>query len=120
MKSFDCDDGLQSHQSSICRKRGVKESWKSHSYDRINDLIVFKHPFHENKFLVKRIAARPGQVILNPKTGKRVIIPEGRVWVLSANPQHGSDSRDFGPVPLGLVIGKCSAIIWPPRRFTMF
>lgn len=77
---------------------------------------MFKHPFDPKTLVVKRVAAMPGEVVMNPKDGKRFVIPEGKIWVLSDNPHKGVDSRDFGPVCQGLILGTCSSIIWPLHR----
>ena len=33
-------------------------------------------------------------------------IPQGNVWLLGDNPSNSRDSRDYGPVPVGLIMGK--------------
>jgi hypothetical protein len=33
-------------------------------------------------------------------------VPQGHVWLLGDNPNHSRDSRHYGPVPSGLIIGK--------------
>lgn len=70
----------------------------------------------------------------------RIKIPPGHVWVegdaavdiipgslerIANNPSTSSagirnksrDSREFGPVPMGLITSRIEAILWPPARF---
>lgn len=71
----------------------------------------------------------------------RIKVPRGHVWVegdaaVDIAPTHSSqitsnaatvapawvqtksrDSREFGPVPMGLITSRISYILWPPRRF---
>jgi len=45
-------------------------------------------------------------------------IPKGHCWVEGDNAHLSRDSRDFGPVPLGLINGVVVGIIWPPSRMS--
>jgi nickel-type superoxide dismutase maturation protease len=58
---------------------------------RVGDLVVFQHPEWRKTIAVKRIAR---------------IEPSGDVLLTSDNPNVGTDSRHFGPVPRSLVHGK--------------
>ena len=40
-------------------------------------------------------------------------VPQGHMWVEGDNAPWSRDSREYGPVPLGLVRGKVVARIWP-------
>jgi inner membrane protease subunit 2 len=74
------------------------------------DVVVVEHPDRVGFELVKRVTHLPGDVA-----------PDGlglvdRVWVEGDDPEGSSDSRTFGPVPLGLVRGRVWFVWWPPGR----
>ncbi|MCJ1446272.1 MAG: hypothetical protein MMC23_006777 [Stictis urceolatum] len=47
--------------------------------------------------------------------GKWVQVPEGHCWLEGDDPPWSKDSRDYGPVPLGLIKGKVVARARPIR-----
>jgi mitochondrial inner membrane protease subunit 2 len=74
------------------------------------DVVVVEHPDRIGFELVKRVTHLPGDVA-----------PDGlglvdRAWVEGDDPDGSSDSRTFGPVPLGLVRGRVWFVWWPPGR----
>jgi nickel-type superoxide dismutase maturation protease len=74
--------------------------------------------------VVRRRAYRPGAVVAlaDPRDGrllvKRVaaVTPDGRLIVTGDEPAASTDSRTFGPVPLGLVRGQAVHRNAPPGR----
>lgn len=56
-------------------------------------------------YLVKRVAAVAGDPLPEGVPGDRGTVPEGCLVVLGDNPEHSVDSRGFGPVPVGRVVG---------------
>jgi len=44
-------------------------------------------------------------------------VPEGSLFVMGDNRPSSSDSRAWGMVPMGNVIGKAEVIYWPPRHW---
>jgi signal peptidase I len=78
---------------------------------RRGDVVVVEHPDRAGFELVKRVTHLPGEVA-----------PDGlgladRVWVEGDDPEGSSDSRTFGPLPMGLVRGRVWFVWWPPGRF---
>lgn len=48
--------------------------------------------------------------------GGEVVVPEGALFVLGDNRNASYDSTQWGFLPLDLVEGKASAVLWPPQR----
>ena len=74
------------------------------------DVVVVEHPDRVGFELVKRVTHLRGDAA-----------PDGlglvdRVWVEGDDPEGSSDSRTFGPVPLGLVRGRVWFVWWPLGR----
>lgn len=67
------------------------------------DLVAFKKP-DENKIQIKRVKATEEQ--LANKYGEEIIVPRGNIWVVGDNRGNSIDSRSYGPISLGLVVGK--------------
>ncbi|XP_057801257.1 uncharacterized protein LOC131016552 [Salvia miltiorrhiza] len=80
------------------------------------DVVIFRSPSDYKKKNIKRIVGLPGDWIDLPSLDETVRIPEGHCWVVGDNSACSLDSRSFGPIPLGLVCGRVTHIIWPPHR----
>nr|AHW98600.1 ossigP3 [Oryza punctata] len=80
------------------------------------DVVVFRSPTEHRSLLVKRLIALPGDWIQVPAAQEIRQIPEGHCWVEGDNPEISLDSRSYGPIPLGLMQGRVSHIVWPPNR----
>jgi signal peptidase I len=48
-----------------------------------------------------------------------LVVPDGHIWVEGDNSLNSADSRDYGPVPASLVLGKVWMKIWPLRGNTL-
>ncbi|XP_065854127.1 uncharacterized protein [Euphorbia lathyris] len=79
------------------------------------DVIVFCSPLNHKERFIKRIIGLPGDWI-GTQSGDMEKVPEGRCWVEGDNLLSSMDSRYFGPVPLGLIKGRVTHIVWPPSR----
>ena len=102
------------------------------------DVIVFDPPTGSDKPYIKRIIGLPGEEVtfgdghvfidgqplpedyIQDRTrcpvrseNCDVVVPEGYVYVLGDHRSNSSDSRVFGPVPVGNVVGKAWFTYWP-------
>ncbi|GAC96105.1 hypothetical protein PHSY_003685 [Pseudozyma hubeiensis SY62] len=114
---------------------------------KAGDIVTLISPLDPRLLLTKRIIALAGDTVrvyapgMNGGAGKwtRIKIPPGHVWVegdAAVDIVPGSlertvngksvprgvrnksrDSREFGPVPMGLITSRIEAIVWPPERF---
>jgi signal peptidase I len=110
------------------------------------DIIVFNPPIPDATIpYVKRVIAvggetvdlRNGNVFVNgqqvdflqahgtsqpqaPQIVYPFTVPEGQIFVMGDNRTFSSDSRTFGPVPVGNIIGKVILRFWPFDRLVFF
>jgi len=63
------------------------------------DVVLARDPRDPDLVVLKRVARREG----------------GGWWLLADNPFAPGDSRQFGAVPDGLVLGRVAVRLWPPR-----
>ena len=54
------------------------------------------------------------------RTIKAIHIPPGQYFFMGDNRNSSCDSREWGTVPRGNLIGKVFAIYWPPKRIRIF
>ncbi|XP_062224708.1 uncharacterized protein LOC133923412 [Phragmites australis] len=80
------------------------------------DVVVFQSPRNHRELAVKRLIALPGDWIQVPEKQEIRKIPEGHCWVEGDNAGFSWDSRGYGPVPLGLMYGRVTHVVWPPHR----
>jgi len=114
-----------------------KVSYRMHQPER-GDVIVFRPVNGEDKDLIKRIIAQPGDTvevkdgavyindtrlkepyIRNPPSYrmKKQEIPENKYFVLGDNRNQSSDSHNGWVVPRQNIIGKAWVSIWPPPKW---
>ena len=79
------------------------------------DVVIVKHPLREGQTICKRIRALPGDKVWVYGQVRPTIIPDGHVWLEGDNPRNSTDSRDYGPVPGALILGRALLRVWPLR-----
>lgn len=106
------------------------------------EVIVFKSPIDADKDFIKRVIGTPGDSIslqdgfvyvneqkldeseyLRPEVrtyggsflneGESVTVPEGHVFMMGDNRPYSSDSREWGFLENGSVIGQSFFVYWP-------
>lgn len=80
------------------------------------DVIVFKSPDDHKLMYIKRLIALPGEWVQHPQSSDMLRIPQGHCWVEGDNSEQSLDSRSFGPIPMGLIKGRVTHVVWPPQR----
>ena len=109
------------------------------------DVVIFKSPGNKEVDYIKRVIGLPGETVrLSNSTfsingqkltepylaegvltsggaflaeGETITVPEGSYFVCGDNRPHSSDSREFGPIPVGDFIGKGMFRYWPANKF---
>ncbi|KAB8115884.1 hypothetical protein EE612_056683 [Oryza sativa] len=87
------------------------------------DAVLLVSPEDPRKAVVKRVVGMEGDAVTflvdpgNSDASKTVVVPKGHVWVQGDNIYASRDSRQFGPVPYGLITGKIFCRVWPLKDF---
>lgn len=68
--------------------------------------------------IIDALAPLPEDAPANRPFVHEIIVPEGEYFIMGDNRSRGGseDSRYFGSVPKMMLVGRASAVIWPPRR----
>lgn len=80
------------------------------------EVVTFVSPVDHRIRLVKRLIGMPGDWISVPETAEIRKVPEGHCWLEGDNGSVSWDSRIYGPIPLGLVQGRVTHVVWPPHK----
>jgi signal peptidase I len=103
------------------------------------DVIIFYYPRDPKEEYIKRIIGLPGDEVFvqdgkvtvngetltepyiadSPAYSLKQTVPEGTLFVLGDNRNNSSDSHNWGPLPMDLVVGKAVFIYWPPQNMTV-
>ncbi len=97
----------------------------------VGDVVVIQHPDRIGT-VCKRVLGLPGDIVTKPtlrnnsistKRQQRyrqgipggLVIPDGHIWLEGDNPWNSADSRNYGPVPAALIVGRVLFRVWPLR-----
>lgn len=103
------------------------------------DVIIFYYPNDPKEEFIKRIIGLPGDEVIikdgrvavngeslvepyiadNPAYSLEQVVPKDTLFVLGDNRNNSSDSHNWGPLPINLVVGKAVFIYWPPQNVTV-
>jgi|SRR5579863_9418285 len=125
-----------------------KARWRVQNLKRW-DVVVFRAPDHPDHIYIKRLVGLPGEEVQvdgaalkvngqpadfpHDKTsvgdepekpteehGRNDVIPQGMCYVLGDNRNNSKDSRNFGPVALGSILGVAEYIYVPGDVWARF
>ena len=102
------------------------------------DVIAFVHGAgDDSRIYLKRVIGLPGETVaiargivsidgvalpaypqasVDAADMAPVTVPAGSFFVLGDNRGDSDDSRAFGPIPRGSIIGRAAIVVWPPDR----
>ena len=76
----------------------------------VGDVVIAVCPYDNTRTVCKRVRALEGQTIAvqHPLVPYPQVctIPKGHVWLAGDNNMNSTDSRSYGPVPVGLLQGR--------------
>jgi signal peptidase I len=127
-------------------REGEYEFYPFHPPQR-GDIVVFDPPIGAvDKPYIKRVIGLPGETVAirdgavfvdgarldEPYLGAtatrwpgrgddyELVVPEGHIFVMGDNRNNSTDSRSFGPVDEGAIIGRAWIAYWPADLFGVF
>ena len=105
------------------------------------DLAILRDPRKTTEKYLKRVVGLPGEGV-STRDGELLIdggrlsepyleglpssvgletkswrVGQGQYFVVGDNRVHSTDSREFGAVDVGLMVGKATRRVWPPSRW---
>src|SRR5208282_4251617 len=76
------------------------------------ELVVARETAPPHRYFVKRVGFLAGE----SPTPAGPAVPAGFVYLLGDNPEASRDSRAFGPVPVGSLVGRVYRCYFPTER----
>ncbi|XP_018782775.1 PREDICTED: mitochondrial inner membrane protease subunit 1 [Bactrocera latifrons] len=107
---------------------------------RRGDIIIAVSPTDPKQYICKRIVGIPGDRIVLKNSTRPIetdidalvtskiqkvnefqdeYVPRGYIWIEGDNSENSSDSRYYGPIPLGLVKSRVVCRLWPIKEARM-
>ncbi|KAH6671860.1 peptidase S24/S26A/S26B/S26C [Halenospora varia] len=84
-------------------------------------LVSFRSPYHPEVLAIKRVIAVEGDRVIThaPYPLPIADVPAGHVWVEGDNRDANKtlDSNHYGPIPLNLIQGRVTHVLWPWTSF---
>lgn len=110
----------------------ISKYWRKYKQ---GDIIIAVSPVNSSQYICKRIVAVYGDQVTTlkpypleteavgsrPPTETSMVkdyVPYGYVWIEGDNKSNSSDSRYYGPLPLGLIRSRVVCRIWPLSELT--
>lgn len=88
-----------------------------HSKVERGEIVVFNSPVDPSTFVIKRVLALENDIVQNRRNLSQTVIPKGHCWVEGDNIKISADSASYGPISTGLIFGKATHIIFPPKHW---
>lgn len=89
----------------------------------VGDVVLVRSPENPRKTVVKRVLGMEGDKVTflsDPMRGnglETIVVPKDHVWLQGDNIYQSRDSRSFGAIPYGLIMGKAFCRVWPLEGF---
>lgn len=90
------------------------------------DIVCLCSPANPTTFITKRVVGMEGDTVtylpspMDSDQLETIVVPKGHVWVEGDNIFNSKDSRNFGPVPYGLIQGRIFWRVLPLKDFGPF
>jgi inner membrane protease subunit 2 len=111
---FPCSSGFED-DIVLVRRTGESADFKAMK----GKIVLLRSPTHPAQLIFRKLEAVQGDWV-SINTDSRRFIRQGQGWVLSS--KGAADSREFDTVkakqiPLGLILGEVTHVVWPPCRY---
>ncbi|POS82287.1 hypothetical protein EPUL_006351, partial [Erysiphe pulchra] len=97
------------------------KKWRAIDYLERGMVVTVRNPLNPETLQIKRIVALEGDTVYtrSPCPVTKIQIPLNHVWVEgdNSNASKTLDSNTYGPIPINLIQGKVTHILFPFERF---